>query len=143
MPLPTPTSKSHFTVPSSERCSERIAGVRTSAMAFSFSRNDFARSVIAPKSSMPRWWIHWNTWRARNGFSPCAANGRASAGGVNPRGLVRPHSARLVARPFPAVHLALRKEKGDLGGRRFRRIGAVHRVRVDRLREVGADGALV
>ena len=48
---PMPTSKSHFTVPSAERCSERIAGARTSAIAFSFSRSDFARSVIASKSA--------------------------------------------------------------------------------------------
>ena len=88
MPFPTPTSNSHFTVPSAERCSERIAGARTSAVSLSISRSDFARFVIASKSATPRWCTHWKTCFARNGFSPCAANHSVSWGSVKSRRLV-------------------------------------------------------
>jgi hypothetical protein len=86
--LPIPTSKSHFTVPSVERCSDRIAGGFTCAISFSFSRSDLARSVIASKSSTPRWWIHLYTCFARKGFSACAANHSVSAGSVKSRRFV-------------------------------------------------------
>ena len=89
MPLPMPTSKSHFTVPSAERCSERMAGGRTSATSLSFSRSLLARSVIASKSDTPRWWTQRNTCFARNGFSPSDANQSVSAGSVKSRRLVR------------------------------------------------------
>jgi hypothetical protein len=39
-------------------------------------------------------------------------------------------------------HLARREEVRDLGARRLRAVGAVHRVGVDRLGEIRADGAL-
>src|SRR4051812_43448145 len=143
MPLPTPTSKSHFTVPSAERCSERIAGGRTSALTFSFSRSDFARSVMASKSATPRWWIHWKSCFARNGFSPCAANHSVMRGSVKSRRLVRSLIAVpcVVALRLAAVDLVRREEVRDLDRGRLRRIRAVHRIGVDRLREVGADRA--
>ncbi len=118
MPLPMPTSKSHFTVPSDERCSERTAGARTSAICRSFSRSPFARSVIASKSSTPRWCTQRNTCFARNGFSPSDANQSVRAGSVKSRRLVRMglrarllsgsrrgsrgRSRRSRPRPFPA-----------------------------------------
>ncbi len=89
MPLPMPTSKSHFTVPSVERCSERIAGGRTSAISLSFSRRLFARSVMASKSPTPRWCTQRNTCFARNGFSPSEANHSVRAGSVKSRRFVR------------------------------------------------------
>src|ERR1700674_2634977 len=138
MPLPTPTSKSHLTVPSSERCSERIAGGVIAALAFSFSRSDLARSVMASKSATPRWCIHWKTWRARNGFSPCAANHSVSAGNVMSSRFTRSS----IGCALPRVHPVRRKEIADLRARGVGRIGAVHRVGVDRLREIGADRAL-
>src|SRR5829696_4823869 len=143
MPLPMPTSKSHLTVPSAERCSERIAGGFTSAMPFSFSRSDFARSVIASKSATPRWWIHWNTCFARNGFSPCSANQSVSPDSVKLRRFVFWVMCRLwpAACCLPGEDLRSREEVRDFGRRGFGRVAAVHGVGVDRLREVGADRA--
>src|SRR5437868_1054664 len=122
----------HLTVPSAERCSDRIAGARTSATALSFSRSDFARSVIASNSARPRWWIHWKTWRARNGFSPCCANHAVIAGNEKSRRFTRSLILRLAPRAsrLSAVHLVRREEVRDLDGGRLGRIGAVHRVGV-------------
>src|SRR6185503_6603262 len=137
MPFPIPTSKSHFTVPSAERCSERIAGGRTSAIDLSFSRSDLARSVMASRSATPRWWIHWKSWRARNGFSPRSPSQAVSCGSVKSRRLARSlmNSSGLADRP-------LREEIGDLGLRGLRGVASVHGVGVDGLSEVGADRAL-
>src|SRR6185312_10616076 len=141
IPFPIPTSKSHFTVPSAERCSERIEGGRTSAMPFSFSRRDFARSVMASKSATPRWWIHWKSWRARNGFSPRSASQSVSWGCVKARRLAR-SVIRLFGNSSGLAHRPLREEVGDLDLGGLRRVAAVHGIGVDGLREVGADGAL-
>src|SRR5690348_6255664 len=140
IPLPVPTSKSHLIVPSAERCSESTPGARTSAVARSFSRNVFARSVIASKSPTPRWWIQRKTWRARNGFSPWAASHSVSRGSVRSRRFVRSVMAERAA--LSRMDVALRKEIRDLGLGGLARVRAVHGVRVDGLREIRADGAL-
>ena len=68
--LPLPTSKAHLRVPSEEICSRIGSGGRTSAIASSFSRKDFARFVILLKSLSRLRWIHRVSWTARKGFSP-------------------------------------------------------------------------
>ena len=53
-----PTSKSHFTVPSVERCSDRIARRLHLRDRLQLLAQRLRRSVIASKSATPRWWIH-------------------------------------------------------------------------------------
>src|SRR5688572_23596066 len=135
---PLPTSNSHLMVPSADSCWVRTERPSMRALVLSFSRSDFARSLIWSKSRAPRWWIQRNSCVARKRFSP-----RRSQNAARPS---RSKSRRLavIAWKIPVlagIDVHRREEEGDfdLGG--FRGVGAVHRVGVDAVGEVGADGA--
>src|SRR5574337_253279 len=159
--LPPPTSNSHFTVPSAEACSLMACRPDTWAQPLSFSRRDFARSLIWSKSLAPRWWIQRNSCVARKRFSPSRSQKAAMASRSRSRRFVvitsvvcpRPQGAPRTQegrpRPCPArgttasarVDVQARKEEGhfDLGG--LGGVGAVHGVGVDAVGKVGADRA--
>src|SRR5690606_13966452 len=126
------------------RWSAATAGCSTLALSASMARNDFARSVIAAKSSSPRWWTQRRSCCARKGFSPIPAHHATSACGSSPSRLVFAAAApvTLVRSPcLPGVDFHAREEErhfdlGSLGG-----IRAVDRIRVDAVGEVGADRA--
>src|SRR6056297_3304924 len=142
---PPPAAVSHFTVPSADWCREMTRGSDTDAASPSAERRDLARSVISPKSVMPRRCSHCRSWRARNGFSPRPAKNASSSSRDSPSssclstGMVTPQ-ARSSAGAFAD---AIGEEEGDLPGRRLRRVRAVHHVLLDALGEIRADGALV
>src|SRR5512138_2713878 len=92
-------------------------------------------SVICAKSATPAWWIQWNTWRARNGFSPSSRNQAVSP--------ARSRSSRFCGMDGSAasVNFAGGEEVGNLDRSGFRRVGSVHGVGVDTFGKVGADRA--
>src|SRR5687767_2208846 len=122
------TLSSHLRVPSAASVSPTICGASTHAAVPSFSPNTLPRSLMRSKSPAPRWCRQRRSWRARNGFSPCAPQKRSSAAASNPS-------------RFSFVGLG--KEVGDFLARGLGPVGAVHRVGVDRIGEIRADRALV
>ena len=72
--LPVPTFNSHLRVPSVDNSSRCTTGAVMHACCCNFSRKELAISVIAANSDSPILCIQRSTWRARKGFSPCAAN---------------------------------------------------------------------
>src|SRR6478672_5902257 len=139
--LPSRTSNSHLIVPSADSCWVRTGSASMRAVVLSFSRNDFAKSVIWSKSRAPRWWIQRNSWVARKRFSPSVSQNAA-----NPS---RSKSRRLAVIPWVLLARSARvdvhagEEERDFDGGRLGRVGAVHGVGVDAVGEVGADGALL
>src|SRR3990172_2666441 len=129
------TLMSHLRVSSAAVLSPTACGGRISADSASRVRRLFAMSVMAAKSLAPRWWIQCSTCRARNGFSPIAAKYRSRP--------ARSKSSRLtfIGGGSARKHLAGGKEIRDLHPRRVRRVGAMHRVGIDRRGKVGANRA--
>src|SRR6478672_4998355 len=139
--LPSRTSNSHLMVPSADSCWLRIGSASTRAATLSFSRRDFARSVIRSKSDSPRWWIQRNSWVARKRFSPSVSQNAASPS--------RSKSSRLTVIAWlllprsAGVDVHGGEEERHFDSRRLGSVGAVHGVGVDAVGEVGADGALL
>src|SRR5512134_3845319 len=134
--LPAPTSNSHFTVPSPEACSETTVSGTIVACSASLSRSDLARSLICANSRAPFWWIQRNSWVARNRFSPKPSQKAASPS--------RSKSRRLAATPaLSRIDRHGGEEETNLHRGRLWRVGPVHRIRIDAVGEVGADGALL
>src|SRR5688572_5533664 len=120
------TLSSHLRVPSAASVSPTTAGQSITAMEGSFSLKGRARSLIRPKSASPRWCSQRSTCLARKRFSPWASKKRS-----------RPSASS----PSRFSFIDLRKEERDFLARGIRPVGAVHRVGVDRVGEVGADRA--
>src|SRR5690606_3697624 len=141
--FPSPTSSSHFRVPSADWWSERTRGCSIQAFSASMARKDLARSVIAAKSSSPRWWIQRRSCCARKGFSPMSAHHATSACGSSPSRLVFALAApvTLLSTPGSAgVDVHAGEEKRDLGLGGLGGIRAVDGVGIDAVGEVGTNG---
>src|SRR6266568_954403 len=131
--LPLPTSSSHLRVPSPAMLSLTMRGGETLAVRASFSRSDFARSLMRAKSDSPKRCIQRLSWRARNGFSPRPATNPASCS---------PSRSRRLTVILARIDLGDREKVCDLAARGFGPVGAVHGVGVYAVREIGANGAL-
>src|SRR5713226_5930014 len=132
--LPLPTSSSHLRVPSPATLSFTMRGGETLAVRVSFSRSDFARSLMRAKSDSPKRCIQRLSWRARNGFSPRPATNPVSC---------PPSRSRRLTVILAGVDLGNGEKVCDLAARGFGPIGAMHRVGVYAVRKIGAEGALL
>src|SRR3954464_10063466 len=158
MTSPAPTSNSHLMVPSVESWRETTLGPWIWAEPVSFSRRDFARSVICVKSVAPFWWSQRRSWGARKRFSPSRSQKAAKPSRSKSRRLAviaagsrwnRPKQATALVKGSEAwgrtwltrVNVHAGEEEGDfhLGG--FRGVGTVHGIGVNAVGEVGANGA--
>src|SRR5690606_25863541 len=141
---------SHLWVPSAEALSNITVGAWIVARSSSRARSALPRSVISSKEVAWRWWIHFITWWARNFFSPSSSSkNRSSDARSKSKTLVRPVVFDCVAMASPArsiigsacVDVGGREEIRDLDRGILLRVRTVHGVGVDRVGEIGADGA--
>src|SRR5688500_16943046 len=121
------TLSSHVRVPRAAAGSATMRVLWTWATEESLSRSGRARSLMRSNSASPRWWTHFRTWRARNGFSPSVPKKRSSPAASSPSRF---------------SFIDFREEKSDFLARGVGSVGAVHRVGIDRVGEIGADRSL-
>src|SRR5262245_33908473 len=137
---PLPPDSSHLRVPSVATWVFTISGSLTCARSSRVARKSLARSVIASMSPSPRLYSQFMSWRARKGLLPRPPTNASRSAFGRPNKLVRSVAGSVMRSPARA-DLRFAEEVRDLLGGRFRRVGAVYRVGLDALGEVGADGA--
>src|SRR5262245_35475674 len=140
-PWSLPPVSSRLRVPSEATWPLTISGSLTSARSSSCARKSLARSVMAEMSDSPRLYSQFMSWRARNGLLPSSPTNASSSALLRPSRFTRSLAAGASMNSPARADLRLAEEVGDFLRGGFRRVRAVHGVRLDALGEVRADGS--